>query len=99
MNLSEAQKKHLRGLGHTLKPVVMIGGAGLSQAVSDEFESALEHHELVKISVRVGDRKLRDQVIGQLCAQSRAQLVQRVGNMALLYRPNPKNPRIRLPAA
>lgn len=100
MELSEAQRKHLRRLGHKLKPVVLIGEAGLSAAVCEEIESALDHHELLKVSVRAGDRESRDRIIGQLCAQSSAELVQRVGNMALLFRANPrKKNRMRLPTA
>ena len=89
MSLSESQKKRLRGLGHALKPVVMIGDAGLSDAVAAEFLAALEHHELIKVRVKVGDREARDEVIRKLCSMSDAALVQRIGNMALLYRENP----------
>jgi RNA-binding protein len=97
MNLSESQKKYLRGLGHALKPLVLIGDAGLSESVRAEFESTLAHHELIKVSVRVGDRKLRDSIIRELCASSGAALVQRVGNMALLYRQNPEKKKIVIP--
>ena len=99
MTLTEAQKKFLRGQGHRLKPVIMIGEAGLSPAVLAEFESTLAHHELIKVRARTGDRDLRDQVLQSLCEQSGAVLVQRIGNVALVYRPNPDKPRIRLPAA
>jgi len=98
MSLSEAQKKHLRGLGHTLKPVVMIGDAGLSDAVRAEFITALEHHELIKVSVRVGDRSARDSIIHTLCEDSGAALVQRIGNVALLYRENAEKKKVRLPS-
>ncbi len=97
MALSEAQKKHLRGLGHKLKPVVMIGEAGLSASLLEEYETSLQHHELIKVSVRVGDRKERDAVIRSLCDQGSAELIQRVGNMALLYRENPDKRKITLP--
>jgi len=88
MNLSESQKKHLRGLGHELKPLVMIGDAGLSDSVLAEFRSTLDHHELIKVRVRVGDRNARDEIIRKLCDDKSAQLIQRIGNVALLYRPN-----------
>ena len=97
MTLSESQKKYLRGLGHALKPVVMVGEAGLTDAVLTEFESTLDHHELIKVRVKVGGREERDQVIARLCESGDAQLVQRIGNMALLYRENPEKKRIRLP--
>ena len=97
MTLSESQKKHLRGLGHGLKPVVMIGEAGLSASVLAELRSSLDHHELIKVRVKVGDRKARDAAIAALCDEGEATLVQRIGNMALLYRENPEKKKIRLP--
>ena len=97
MKLSESQKKYLRGLGHGLKPVVMIGDAGLTEAVLSEFSNCLEHHELIKVRVKVGDRTERDRIITRLCDSGQAELVQRIGNMALLFRENPDKKRIRLP--
>jgi len=96
MALSEPQKKHLRGLGHALKPLIMVGDAGLSASLLTEFESTLAHHELIKIRVRVGDREARDRLIHELCESGSAELVQRVGNMALLYRANPKKEKNRI---
>jgi RNA-binding protein len=89
--LSEPQKKKLRGLGHKLKPIVTVGDAGLSDSLKEEFRSSLEHHELMKIRVRVGDREERDSIISKLCKDSGAELIQRVGNVALVYRENPEN--------
>ena len=97
MTLTEAQKKYLRGLGHKIKPTVMIGDSGLSESVSREFESTLAHHELIKVRIRVGDRAARDDLIAKLCKDSGAALIARIGNVALLYRPDPEKPRIRLP--
>ena len=97
MKLAERHRKHLRGLGHALKPTVMIGDGGISDGVYAEFLSTIQHHELIKVSVRVGDRKLRDSLIAELCDRSGATLVQRVGNVALLYRKNPDKPVIALP--
>ena len=97
MTLSEAQKKYLRGLGHGLKPLIMVGDAGLSESLLVEFESTLAHHELIKVRVRVGDRKARDAIIEEMCSKSGAVMVQRVGNMALLYRENPEKKKIVLP--
>ena len=98
MALTESQKKYLRGLGHQLKPVVMIAESGLTDSVLQEFESTLAHHELIKVSVRVGDRVARAGIIESLCASGSIELVQRIGNIALLFRANPqKKKRIQLP--
>ena len=86
MSLSQAEQKFLRGRGHALKPVVIVGGAGLTDAVLTELEAALSHHELVKVSLRIGNRERRDSLLDELLDRSKATLLQRIGNMALLYR-------------
>ena len=95
--LTESQKKYLRGRGHQLKPVVHVGNAGLSAAVLREIAGALEHHELIKVRVRIGDRNARDTAIESMIEQTGAVLIQRVGHTALIYRPHPEKPRIALP--
>ena len=89
--LSVQDKKRLRGLGHKLKPVITVGTGGLSSSLLAEFESSLEHHELMKIRVNTGNRDERDAAIRALCEHSGAQLVQRVGNVGLLFRKKDKN--------
>lgn len=95
--LTEIQKKHLRSLGHSLRPVVLVGNAGLSDAVIKEIDLALDAHELLKVRLRVGDRDLRDGAIKTLCERTGAVLIQRIGHTALVYRGNPDKPRVVLP--
>ena len=97
MELSERQKRHLRALGHRLKPVVLLGAAGASEAVLRELDQALERHELLKVKVRAPDRNARDALVGRLCEATGAALVLRIGHTALLYRPRREESRIKLP--
>jgi RNA-binding protein len=98
MQLSESQKKYLRGRGHALKPLIMVGDAGLSASLMAEYESTLAHHELIKVRVRVGDRAARNAIIDELCAFGAAELIQRVGNIALIYRENADKKKITIPS-
>ena len=100
MQLSEKQKRYLRGLGHSLHPVVTIGQKGMRQAVMDEVELALLSHELIKVKINIGEHPQRDAVVSRICDATEATLVQRIGNTALYYRPNPKKRknRIELPS-
>ena len=82
--------RQLRAQAHSLKPVVTVAGKGLAPSVLEELDRALNDHELIKVKVAVGDREQRESVIGELCNQSDAYLVQRVGNIATLLRPNPQ---------
>jgi RNA-binding protein len=97
MQLSTSQKKHLRSLAHRLKPVVTIGDKGLSASVMEEFRNALDHHELIKVRVRAGDRDDRDAIIAELTTGSSATLVGRIGNVATIYRARKQQPAIKLP--
>lgn len=99
MKLSEPQKKFLRGRGHALKPVITVGDAGLSEALLKEFDSTIRHHELIKVRVRASGRDERDRLIEDLCQRGSAYLVTRIGNVALVYRPDAEKPRIVLPPA
>ena len=97
MPLSEPQKKYLRGLGHQLKPVVTVGDAGLSDSLCREFSTTIDHHELIKVRVRAGDRDARDSIFKDLCNQQTAELVARIGNVGLIYRRNEEKSKITLP--
>ena len=97
--LSERQRKHLRGLAHPLKPVIRIGNPGLTEAVVKETVRALKDHELIKVKAPGGDRAARDALLDDLAARTVSTLVHRIGNVAVLYRPNPQLQRILIPDA
>lgn len=96
--LSEKQRKHLRGLAHGRDATVLIGQGGLSPGVTKELDGALTAHELVKVRARVGDRDERDLIFEELGKQTTSTLVQRIGNVAVFYRPHKDKPKIILPA-
>ena len=75
----------------------MLGNQGLSENVMKEIGTALGFHELIKIKVRVGDRKERDAVLQQIIDEQECLLIQRVGNTATLFKRNKDKPKIQLP--
>ena len=81
--LNERQKKHLRGLGHALHPLVGIGQHGLTDGVVAELDRALTDHELVKVRVRAADRDERDVAFASLAERTHSALVARVGHVGL----------------
>lgn len=89
MNLTGKQKRHLRGLGHALSPVVMVGHEGLTEAVLAKTRTELEHHELVKVKV-LGSGEVGARDLGPALAEaSGSALVQVLGGTVLLYRRRP----------
>ncbi len=92
--MDNAYKKQLKAVGHKLKPVIMIAGNGVTENIDAEIERALEDHELIKIRVNMADRDVRKGVTEEICDTHKAELVQRIGMVVLIYRaaqkPNPK---------
>ncbi len=84
--LHQQQKRKLRTLAHTLKPVVTVGGSGLTAAVLNEIELSLEHHELLKIKLSCGDKAARIQVREQICSETGGHLIQEIGAVIVIYR-------------
>lgn len=90
MSLSIAEKKRFRRIGHELKPVVLLGAQGLTEAVQAEIGRALDDHELIKVRIGGEDREARAEIIQAIAAESKAQIVQIIGKIVLLYRPAKK---------
>jgi RNA-binding protein len=96
LKLNSKQVSHLRGLGHRLNPVVMIGNNGLSEEVLREIDRSLDAHELIKIKVQGDQRELRVQMLQEICDKLGAAAIQHIGKQLVVYRPAAK-PKITLP--
>ncbi len=95
--LTSAQNRFLRGQAHDLKAVLQIGGKGVTPAFLAELDEVLERHELIKVKVAAGDRETRDAMISDLVEKSGSALVQRIGHVAIFYRPSKEKRQIVLP--
>jgi RNA-binding protein len=95
-SLNSKQISHLRGLGHALNPVVMIGDKGLSETVLREIDISLKAHELIKIKVMGDDRTLRGNMLEEICEKLDSVAVQHIGKQLVIYRRADK-PQIILP--
>ena len=96
-SLSNPQKRYLRGLAHDLKPIILVGAKGPTDTLLAELDNALERHELVKVKFAADDRETRDLWISQLIEKSAANLVSRIGNVAIIFRRSKDNALIILP--
>ncbi|MGF1908969.1 ribosome assembly RNA-binding protein YhbY [Vibrio kasasachensis] len=86
MNLSTKQKQHLKGLAHSLKPVVQLGSNGLTEAVLAEIEIALKHHELIKVKIASEDRETKVLIADAIIRETGAEKVQVIGKTLILFR-------------
>jgi len=87
--VNSVDKKQLRANAHALKPVVMVGQSGLTDAVLAEVDLALNSHELIKVKIRA-ERDERKEISEKMCAATGAELIQSIGQVTVLYRLNPK---------
>jgi RNA-binding protein len=92
------QRRHLRGLAHPLKPVVMIGKEGLSEAVVAKTDAELRAHELIKVRFQAAKDEKRE-ILRELAVQTLAEVVGVVGHVGILFRQNrePARRKIRVP--
>lgn len=95
--LTGKQKAHLRGLGNTLEPVIQLGKGGITDTVITQVDDALTAHELIKGRVLKNCDGEPNDVAAELTEAAKAELVQLVGRVFLLYRRSPDKPRIILP--
>ena len=85
IELTSKQRKELEKIAHDLQPVVIVGGAGVTDGVRDMVDNSLEAHELIK--VRFNEYKdEKKELTQQLCEKTDATLVRIIGNVAILYR-------------
>ncbi len=97
--LTASQTRFLRGQAHDLKALLQLGGKGVTPAFLAQLDEVLELHELVKVKATAEDRESRDALIAALVDGSGAVLVQRIGHVAVLYRPSKEKRQIVLPRA
>lgn len=86
MPLTPKIKQQLKAKAHKLKPVIMIGNNGLTDAVNKEIDRALLDHELIKIRIHTNDRELRRELLNEICKANQAELVQTIGSIGVIYR-------------
>ncbi len=87
LKLTPAQRSDLRAEAHGLSPVVLIGEAGLTPAVTKEINASLNAHGLIKVRVFGDDREARIQMYETICSELGAAPIQHIGKLLVLYRP------------
>ncbi len=96
MSLNKKQIQHLKGVAHSLKPVVLLGSNGLTEAVVAEIDYALNHHELIKVKIPTDDRETKGLIVEAICRETNAIKVQVIGKTLVIYRESEEK-KIRIP--
>lgn len=95
--LTGKQRRHLRSLGHELKPVVLVGKDGIDDGLVAAIDQALADHELIKVKLGENAELERHEGAEAIAARTNSEVAQVLGNTILLYRPDPDEPAIKLP--
>lgn len=98
MSLTNKQKQFLKAKAHELKPVILLGGNGLTEGVVAEIEVALNFHELIKIKVPTEDRDEKNLIMDAIVRETKADKVQVIGKTLVLFRQS-EDKKIQLPRA
>jgi RNA-binding protein len=96
MNLNKKQIQYLKGVAHALKPVVLLGNNGLTEAVIAEIDYALNHHELIKIKIPTDNKETKGLIVEAICRETSATKIQVIGKTLIIYRQS-KEQKIRVP--
>ncbi|HTO57661.1 MAG TPA: ribosome assembly RNA-binding protein YhbY [Pseudomonadales bacterium] len=87
--LNSKEKRRLRQVAHHLQPVVTVAERGVTDALIEEARRALHDHEIIKAKVNVADRDARRSFGEALASSCESEIVQVIGKVWVLYRPNP----------
>jgi RNA-binding protein len=97
MALTSKQRQYLKGLAHSLEPIVRVGRAGITPSVIDETKRSLKAHELIKVRIENDDSAQRKAIAAELATACDADVAATIGKLAILYRVRDEDPEIELP--
>jgi len=95
IELSPAERADLRSQAHALKPVVLVGAEGLTDAVLKEINVHLEAHQLIKVRVFGDERETRVGIYDEICDRLNAAPIQHIGKLLVIWRPEGAAPKSR----
>jgi RNA-binding protein len=84
--ITTKSRQQLKAKAHGLKPVVLLGNQGLTEAVKKEIDRALTDHQLIKIRVSIADRDAKKSIVDDICTSLKAEKIQVIGHIAVLFR-------------
>lgn len=94
------QKKYLRGLAHSMNPVVLIGQKGVNESVIKSVNEALDTHELIKVKFNeFKEKEQKKELVSVIEEKSQCEQVGMIGHIAIFYKQNkdPKKRKIKVP--
>jgi RNA-binding protein len=88
LDITSQERSALRAAAHPLRPVVLIGDRGLSEAVLKEIDLNLDAHHLIKVRVSGEDRDARHAMLEVICDALSCAAIHHLGKTLIIYRPD-----------
>ncbi|HHO75819.1 MAG TPA: ribosome assembly RNA-binding protein YhbY [Deltaproteobacteria bacterium] len=94
-SLSGSQRTYLRGLAHSLRPVIQVGKNGITPELIKAVDEALGFHELIKVKF-VGFKEEKKELANEIGEKTSSEAVGQIGNIAIFYREQPDKEKRRI---
>lgn len=95
--LTSKQRAYLKSLANSLDPVFQIGKGGINEAQTAQIDYYLRVHEIMKVKVLDNSLYTAKEALFEICDKIKAEPVCAIGSVLILYKKNPKEPKINLP--
>ncbi|HLR29311.1 MAG TPA: YhbY family RNA-binding protein [Paenalcaligenes sp.] len=92
LSITTSERNEYRALAHHLKPVVLIGDQGVTEAVLKEIDTHLQAHQLIKIRISEDERSVRQAYLQEICTTLEAEPIHHLGKTLTIYKRNPFKP-------
>lgn len=94
--LTSKQRAKLRAMSHDLQPILYVGKAGVTDNIVTEAADALLPHELVKGTVQQNCPITAAEAMREIAQRNDAEEVMSSGRKFVIYKRNPKEPKIQV---
>ena len=89
ISLTKREVRDLKAQAQRLKATLKVGKLGLTPEFLAALDEALKHHALLKVKFDEFKEQKRT-LAPQMAEKTGSQLIMRVGNVVVLYRPKPE---------
>lgn len=84
--INTKQRAYLKGIGHKLEPVLIIGKGGVTENTLKQLDDLLNKREIVKIKVLNNNLDDKDEIIKKILDNLDAEFIQFIGSKLTIYR-------------
>ena len=95
--MTSKQRAYLKSLAGTMDAILYIGKSSLTPEMIASVDEALNARELIKIGVQKNCADDPKELAQMIAERTRSSVVQVIGKKIILYRPDKKKPKIKLP--